>query len=75
MSWLFLFVSLQIYDGIIDDNALIGKYCNSYLPKTITTSSKRLHVIFFSDGSVIGAGFNASYDHVDGTYHHENMPI
>ena len=45
-----------------DIDPLVGKYCGTVIPSTITTSSNFLYVRFISDESTHGSGFNASFN-------------
>ena len=62
----FIFVALQIYDGISADDALMGTYCGNNAPSMITATSNVMYVQFYSDVSITGAGFNATYSQADG---------
>ena len=42
------------------------RYCGSILPPTIVSPTNSLFVIFFSDDSINGAGFNATYMSIEG---------
>ena len=42
------------------------RYCGSILPPTIVSPTNSLFVIFFSDDSITGAGFNATYISIEG---------
>ncbi|XP_053408750.1 cubilin-like isoform X2 [Mercenaria mercenaria] len=57
---------LKIYDGMTEEDPLIGTYCGSNIPPMITSTSNVLYVRFYSDVSVTGAGFNATYTQLDG---------
>lgn len=65
---------LQIYDGMTEDDPLIGTYCGSNIPPLIISVSNVLFVRFYSDVSVSGAGFNATYTQIDGKYIN-NLPL
>ena len=62
-----LSIYLQVYDGSITENSLIGKYCGSTPPDAISSRSSSLYVEFFADESINGRGFNATYTIVHGT--------
>ena len=51
---------IRVYDGPTTGSPLIGTYCNSNVPGTITSSSGSLTVVFDSDGGVTGSGWAAS---------------
>ena len=52
-----------IYDGPTDNDPRIGSYCGNVVPTVEIKSSKRdMLVVFASDGSITGGGFNASYE-------------
>ena len=48
------------------DDPLIGTYCGSNIPPVFTSTSNILYVQFYTDVSIGGAGFNASYTQLDG---------
>ncbi|PVD37210.1 hypothetical protein C0Q70_04205 [Pomacea canaliculata] len=52
---------IQIRDGCSLTAPLMATYCGSSLPPVVRSFSNCLHVRFVSDGSVTGAGFQASY--------------
>ncbi|KAM4534255.1 cubilin [Odontesthes bonariensis] len=52
---------VEIRDGSMEDDQLIGKYCGSTLPAPIVSSSNSLWIRFKSDSSVSRAGFRAVY--------------
>ncbi|TNN24526.1 Tolloid-like protein 2 [Liparis tanakae] len=56
-----LLVSLQVRDGRLETDPLIGKYCGTTLPAPVVSSSNSLWVRFKSDSSVGHAGFRALY--------------
>ncbi|TYP96513.1 HYR domain-containing protein, partial [Tenacibaculum adriaticum] len=51
---------LRVYDGANASASLIGVYCNSNIPSTITSTGTSLHFVFESDGSVRGTGWVAA---------------
>lgn len=51
---------LRIYDGPNTGFPLLGTYCNSNVPGTITATNNSLTLVFDSDGSVVGSGWDAS---------------
>ncbi|KAI1888818.1 hypothetical protein AGOR_G00172670 [Albula goreensis] len=53
---------VEVRDGTMETDPLIGKYCGSTLPAPITSSTNGLWVRFKSDGSVTRAGFRAKYE-------------
>uniref|UniRef100_A0A3Q3W0B5 Cubilin n=1 Tax=Mola mola TaxID=94237 RepID=A0A3Q3W0B5_MOLML len=52
---------VEVRDGRMETDPLIGKYCGSTLPAPITSSSNYLYIRFKSDSSVSQAGFRAVY--------------
>lgn len=48
------------------DDPLKGKYCGDAVPPIIRSTSNVLLVRFYTDSSVDGAGFNATYVQEDG---------
>ncbi|XP_071156308.1 cubilin-like isoform X2 [Mytilus edulis] len=52
---------LEIRDGFYMDDPLKGKYCGDTVPPIIRSTSNVLLVRFYTDSSVDGAGFNATY--------------
>ena len=56
-----LFVNIQLYERGDYDDAVIGIYCGTTPPTTITTTSNVLVVKFITDLGIVHEGFNASY--------------
>uniref|UniRef100_A0A3Q3MXM2 Cubilin n=1 Tax=Mastacembelus armatus TaxID=205130 RepID=A0A3Q3MXM2_9TELE len=52
---------VEVRDGRMETDPLIGKYCGSTLPAPILSSSNSLWIRFKSDSSVSRAGFRAIY--------------
>ncbi|XP_017269603.1 cubilin [Kryptolebias marmoratus] len=52
---------VEIRDGRLETDPLIGKYCGSSLPAPIVSSTESLWIRFKSDNSVTRAGFRAVY--------------
>ncbi|KAM4718445.1 cubilin [Anableps anableps] len=52
---------VEVRDGRLETDPLIGKYCGSTLPAPILSSSNSLWIRFKSDNSVSRAGFRAVY--------------
>ena len=50
------------------DDPSKGKYCGQEVPPIIRSTSNVLLVRFYSDSSVSGAGFNATYVQEDGRF-------
>ena len=68
----------KVYDGQDDSAALLGTYCGIQAPIKFRSTSNTLYVIFTSDGSVSGTGFEAGFSMADGKYIYyseENQPI
>lgn len=57
---------VQIYDGLSTNDPLVGTYCGLDYPPEVVSTSNFLYVHFYSDGSVVAAGFNATYTQQDG---------
>lgn len=51
-----------------EGDPLVGTYCGNNSPPEIVSTSNVLYVLFYTDGSVTDAGFNASYTQQDGLY-------
>ena len=60
------FSYFQVYDGSITEGNIIGKFCGSVPPETISSRLSSLHVQFHSDESISGRGFRANYAINDG---------
>lgn len=64
---------LKIYDGIVsdqdenNDDAVkpIGTYCGSNKPPTMLSTSHAFTLVFRSDDTINGEGFEASYEFID----------
>ncbi|KAF7648099.1 hypothetical protein LDENG_00162070 [Lucifuga dentata] len=52
---------VEVRDGSVETDPLIGKYCGNTLPAPIRSSSNLLWIRFKSDSSVSRAGFRAVY--------------
>lgn len=50
---------IRIYDGPSTASTLLGTYCSSNIPGTITSSTGSLTIYFDSDGGVIRSGWQA----------------
>lgn len=60
------FDKLMIYDGLDDNAALIGIYCDETPSSNIDyTTNNMAYIVFTSDGSVSGLGFKITYTAVD----------
>ena len=59
---------LKIYDGATTSDALLGTYCGTTSPGTVTASnsSGALTFVFHSDGSVVSSGWAAAISCVSG---------
>ena len=68
----------QVFDGDEDENPL-GKFCGEDVPAPLVSTGSIMTVIFHSDGSVEKAGFNATYEEIDGKKYpfacYENMRL
>ncbi|KAM7390891.1 hypothetical protein PAMA_008881 [Pampus argenteus] len=56
-----MFDYVEVHDGRMETDPLIGRYCGSSLPAPILSSSNSLWIRFRSDSSVSQAGFRAVY--------------
>ncbi|XP_075972136.1 cubilin [Anticarsia gemmatalis] len=52
-----------------NENSLLGKYCGTRTPPSLTTSSNRLKLKFVSDSSIRQSGFSVSYTFLDDRAH------
>ncbi|MDQ3109050.1 MAG: PKD domain-containing protein [Bacteroidota bacterium] len=59
LEWNYDFLS--IYDGTSAAAPLLGSYTGNTLPPTLTSTSGKLFIVFSSDWSVIGTGFEANW--------------
>ena len=59
----------QVFDGedIDDEEKSLGKFCGEDTPAPIASTGSTMTVIFYSDEYVEQAGFNATYEEIDGT--------
>lgn len=57
---------VTVYDGDSTSSPVIGRFSGSSLPASIKSSSNRLYVRFYSDGSVQYRGFVAHYQGIAG---------
>jgi len=57
---------LEIFDGQLENNALLGKFCNSTSPPPLTTSGSYSLLHFHSDDSLTDHGFHITYSAVPG---------
>ena len=48
---------LELYDGPLDTDASLGKFCGSRATQLAISSSNQLTIRFFSDGSETDVGF------------------
>lgn len=53
--------TLQVYDGHLVTDPLIGRYCGLTSPPPIQSSQNYLLIKFTTDSSVAGTGFIATY--------------
>lgn len=61
---------VKIYDGIVvdeNDDAIkpIGTYCGSDKPPTMLSTSHAFTIVFRSDDTINGEGFEAKFDFID----------
>eukprot|EP00057_Strongylocentrotus_purpuratus_P016824 XP_011671298.1 PREDICTED: latent-transforming growth factor beta-binding protein 4 [Strongylocentrotus purpuratus] len=52
---------VEVYDGESARDVLLGKYCGTTKPQTITSTSQMLFVRFMTDSSIERLGFSANY--------------
>ncbi|XP_022107899.1 cubilin-like isoform X2 [Acanthaster planci] len=59
---------VRVFDGLTENDPILGTYCGTDLPPPIQSTSNGLRVKFRTDYSVSGSGFHAAYqtncDHV-----------
>jgi len=51
---------IRIYDGTTTGAPLMGTYCNSNIPGTITSTTGSLTIEFYSDANTVGTGWAAT---------------
>lgn len=56
---------LQVYNGLADNSPLLNTLCGIETPDMISSSGNTMRVVFSTDGSVAGRGFQARYDSND----------
>ena len=66
LNLLALFVIIQLYERGDYEDAVIGIYCGTTPPPTITTTSNVLVVKFITDLGIVHEGFNGSYTRLYG---------
>lgn len=52
---------LEIREGLNESNRLIGRFCGSYVPNRLQSTSNELYLKFVSDDSNSKTGFNITY--------------
>ncbi|KAL3836256.1 hypothetical protein ACJMK2_021695 [Sinanodonta woodiana] len=52
---------VAVYNGILQDSPMIGRYCGSQPQTVVESSGNSMTVLFRSDGSVSNGGFQATY--------------
>ncbi|KAK2147338.1 hypothetical protein LSH36_558g01028 [Paralvinella palmiformis] len=52
---------LQIRDGLMPTDPLVGTYCGDNTPGDFTSTTNRLYIKFSTDDNVAGAGFSVNY--------------
>ncbi|XP_026326618.1 cubilin homolog [Hyposmocoma kahamanoa] len=55
---------VKIYDGPSSESRLVGKFCGNTFPKTFTSSTNKLFIVFKSDHSLSAEGFKITYETV-----------
>ena len=58
---LYLFMNLQMHDGMFVSTPLIGRLCGATQLTDFTSRYNRMSVTFVSDGENSAAGFRATY--------------
>ncbi|CAH0628596.1 unnamed protein product [Chrysodeixis includens] len=53
---------LKIYNGQSSDARVVGKFCGSTYPKTYTSTTNSLYMIFRTDRSMASDGFRITYE-------------
>ncbi|XP_041458355.1 cubilin-like [Lytechinus variegatus] len=59
------FDSVKVYNGLADNSPLLNTLCGSDTPDMISSSGNTMRVVFSTDGSIAGRGFQARYDSND----------
>lgn len=60
-----LYDKVEIYNGLADNSPLLNTLCGALTPDVISSSGNTMRVVFSTDGSVAGRGFQARYDSSD----------
>lgn len=55
---------LKIYDGPSSESPLVGRFCGTNHPKTYTSTSNNLFIVFKSDHSSASGGFKITYESI-----------
>ncbi|XP_059150385.1 bone morphogenetic protein 1-like [Physella acuta] len=56
---------LEVYDGKHAGSPLLGKFCGSKIPSVVRTTGPSMYIIFQSEGSSTGKGFNGTVQAYD----------
>ena len=64
---------VQIYDGQTKSSRLIGHYCGSFNPVAVRSSGRFLLVVFVSDNTTVGKGFNATWGFLEPSKFHNGF--
>ena len=56
----------RFYDGRGQHAPLLGEFCGSFIPETITSTGEHMYVVFKSDESKNAEGYLASVSFTDG---------
>ena len=62
------YFSFQIYDGLLDTDPLLGRFCSTADPPPVTTSGPYARIYFHSDASLSDTGFHITYTAVPGEH-------
>lgn len=60
---------VAVYDGQNSLAPLLGKFCGTVLPPTLTSSANHIFIVFRTDASVSGIGWRATYRETLGRYY------
>ncbi|XP_013175197.1 PREDICTED: cubilin-like [Papilio xuthus] len=55
---------VKIYDGPSSDSRFVGKFCGTSYPKSYTSTSNTLFIIFKSDHTMTSEGFRMTYESI-----------
>ena len=61
-----LYLMIQIRDGLLDTDPLLGKWCSTVHPAPVQTTGPYARVFFHSDVSYTDTGFHINYASLGG---------